>query len=100
MKVAADVKNIDGMLLIPSGCILSERQIGILQAWGVIEIDVEASGKADGTKDPLSDLPPEALAGLTAEVKGLFWQPDEASPAYVEIFKLILRRRARRLLGK
>lgn len=30
----------------PSGCELSERQIGILQAWGVEEIDIEARPSA------------------------------------------------------
>jgi hypothetical protein len=42
MIVARDVKNIDGMLLAPLGCQLSERQIDILQAWGVVEVEVEA----------------------------------------------------------
>ena len=38
-----DVKNIDDMLLIPAKTLLSGRQINILKAWGVGEIDVEAS---------------------------------------------------------
>jgi hypothetical protein len=100
MKVAADVKNIDGMLLIPTGCELTDRQIGILQAWGVTEIEVQATGNADGTEDPLAKLPPEVLANLTAELKALFWQPDESNPAYLEIFKLMLRRRAQRVHAK
>jgi hypothetical protein len=94
MTVAADVKNIDGMLLIPSGCALNLRQINILQAWGVNEINIQATGQSDATRDPLSRLSTEEFAQLTADVKQLFWQPDESNPAYVEVFKLVLQRRA------
>jgi hypothetical protein len=95
MKVDSDVKNIDGMLLIPSGCELTERQIGILEAWGIAEVEVSGADTPVDT-DPLAKLPPETLAKWTAEVKAVFWQPDEASPVYVELLKQLLLRRARR----
>jgi hypothetical protein len=93
MVVANDVKNIDGMLLIPAGCTLTERQINILQAWGVAEIEIQNSD-AIGDTDPLTRLTAEQLEKLTAEVRGRFWCPDETNPVHEEIFKLILRRRA------
>ena len=98
MTVVTDVKNMDDMLLIPAGCTLTERQINILQAWGVEEIDVQNAGAAEDA-DPLRKLSPEAVAKLTAEVQALFWQPDEASPVYAEICKLMLQRRARKTAG-
>ena len=98
MVVARDVKNIDGMLLVPSGCELSERQIGILQAWGVVELEVEASEEQAKAHDPLAQLPPEALAKLTADLRARFWKPDEFGPVPAEIFKLMLLRQARRTL--
>ena len=100
MVVASDVKNIDGMLLIPSGCTLSERQIDILQAWGVAEIEVQATGDADADADPLAKLAPEVLAKMTSELKALFWNPDEENPVFAEVFKLMLHRRARRDAAK
>ena len=100
MTVAVDVKNIDGMLLLPAGCELKERQINILQAWGVAEIDVEASAETAAASDPLAKLSPETVAALTAELKALFWQPDESSPVYNEIFRLLLLRRAKTLASK
>jgi hypothetical protein len=100
MTVAVDVKNIDGMLLIPAGCELKERQINILQAWGVAEIDIEATAEAVAASDPLSKLPPETVAAMTAELKALFWQPDEASPVFNEIFRLMLLRRAKTVQSK
>jgi hypothetical protein len=98
MVVANDVKNIDDMLLIPAGCSLTERQINILQAWGVTEIEIQNSD-ALGDTDPLTKLTPEQFAKATAEVKSLFWKPDESNPVYEEIFKLILSRRARKIAG-
>lgn len=98
MVVARDVKNIDGMLLAPSGCELSERQINILQAWGVAEIEVEAGEETARAHDPLAQLPPEALARITAELRARYWKPDEFGPLPAEIFRLMLLRQARRLL--
>lgn len=96
MVVAHDVKNIDGMLLAPSGCTLNERQINILQAWGVDEVEIEASGEAAQSLDPLARLPPETLATLTTGLRARFWKPDEFGPVPAEIFRLMLARQARR----
>ena len=92
MVVANDVKNIDNMLLIPAGCTLTERQINILQAWGVAEIEVVAT-QADDEKDPFSKLSAEELERVMLEIKERFWQVDEANPVFLEIFKIILQRR-------
>jgi len=98
MVTARDVKNIDGMLLAPSGCQLSERQINILQAWGVAEIAVEASEEQALACDPLAQLSPETLAQITARERARFWRPDEFGPVSAEIFRILLLREARRLL--
>jgi hypothetical protein len=98
MVVARDVKNIDGMLLAPSGCQLSERQINILQAWGVTEVEVEAGAEMAKAHDPLSQLPPETLAKITADLRARFWKPDDFGPAPAEIYKLMLLRQARHIL--
>jgi hypothetical protein len=99
MVVARDVKNIDGMLLAPAGCELSERQVGILQAWGVTEVEVEASAEQARAHDPIAQLPPETLAKLTADLRARFWNPDEFGPVPAEIFRLMRLRQARRILN-
>jgi len=98
MVVARDIKNIDGMLLAPSGCELTERQINILQAWGVTEVEVEADDKLAQAHDPLAQLPPEVLGRMTADLRARFWKPDEFGPVPAEIFKLMLLRQARHSL--
>jgi hypothetical protein len=94
MIVGSDVKNIDKMLLIPAGAALTARQITILKAWGVGDIEVRASGTTHDL-DPVARLSPETAAQLTAELKGIFWHGDESNPVHLEVFKLMLQRRAR-----
>ncbi|MFO1499377.1 MAG: hypothetical protein U1G07_13440 [Verrucomicrobiota bacterium] len=97
LTVAADVKNIDGMLLIPKGATLAERQIDILQSWGVAEIEVEACEAAEDQSDPLSRLPPALLQEMTEETVARFREPDRSNPVFLEIVKQLLLRRARKL---
>jgi len=94
MIVVSDVKNIHDMLLIPAGCALTERQIGILQAWGVEQVEVQHS-KAIEEADPLARLSPETLAKINQEITELFWEPDDSDPVYVELRGILLQRRAR-----
>jgi hypothetical protein len=94
MVVVSDVKNIDNMLLIPAGCTLSERQINILKAWGVSEVEVVTS-EANADTDILTKLSSQEVEKLSAEVKERFWRVDESNPVFMEIFILILQRRVR-----
>lgn len=97
MVVSSDVKNIDNMLLMPAGCVLTARQISILQAWGVNELDVEKGGVPDSDNtDILAKLTPEALAKLTEELKACYWKVEEGDPLFMELFQVMLRRSARR----
>ena len=99
MVVARDVKNIDGMLLVSTGTILTARQISILQTWGIAEIEVESTGESEGNDDPLSRLPPGKLEQITAELKARFWQSDTLSPVQLEVYNLMLYRQARRAVS-
>jgi hypothetical protein len=96
MVVAADVKNMDDMLLIPAGCALSARHIKMLRTWGVSEIQIEGEESGSTT---LLKIAPEVLERLESELKKFFWDFDAAAPAQKEIFNLVLRRRARASLN-
>lgn len=96
MKVEADVRNADGMLLIPSGCNLTERHLTILESWGITEIEVAIPEGMEVNADPLAKLDPEMLERLRNEVRARFVQLDEQSPAAMEIFQVVLRRHARK----
>jgi hypothetical protein len=100
MVVAADVRNMDDMLLLPAGCELSGRHIQILRTWGVAEVMVEATGEAEAAADPLAKLSPEEAARLEAEVRSQFHNYDEANVVQKELLRLMLRRRAVQLTQK
>jgi hypothetical protein len=95
MVVAVSVKNMDDMLLAPSGCELSERHINILETWGIVEVEVEAAEEAEGPVDPFGKLTSEQRAHLEQETRAVFWELDEASPVQQEVFKTIMLRKAK-----
>jgi hypothetical protein len=97
MVAAAEVRNMDDMLLLPAGCPLTQRHIRILQTWGVPEVLVADRGAPEEEHDPLRRLGPEALARLEGEVQRRFWDLDPANPAQRELVRLTLRRQAGRL---
>lgn len=98
MVVTADVKNSDGMLLIPAGCALTDKQISMLDTWGVAEIQVE---RGEGMADiPAQELSPEAMRALAAELEALFWTPIDSSPVQKAVFELVLNRKARQMLPR
>jgi hypothetical protein len=96
MVVSADVKNMDDMLLLPAKCLLTEKHIEILQAWGIPEVMIEGAGDIANTADLLARIPPEQLARLTEETRALFWEYDENQPFHAALLNLILRRRVRK----
>jgi hypothetical protein len=97
MTVAADVKNMDDMLLAPAGCILTARHIKILRTWGISEIQIDGEEQGSTT---LMTIAPDVLHRLEDELMKIFWDFDPALPAQQEIFKLALRRRARAFLNQ
>jgi hypothetical protein len=100
MVVTADVKNMDNMLLIPAGCVLTEKHINILNAWGISEVQVESGGAAEDTGDILQQLPAETLEQLRKELAGIFWDPIDKSPVQAETFDLALRRKIRQVISQ
>ena len=100
MVVAVDVRTMDQMLLLPAGCRLAQKQIGSLQTWGITDVEVEVNDDFVDRDDPLTELPPEEVARLTTATKALFWQLDETDLVEMEIYKLVLRRAARRRLAE
>ena len=93
MVVASDVKNLDDMLLLPSGCTLSEKHINILQAWGITEVNVEASDAAEELADPLSKVPQSTIGKWEQEIKQRFWQYDPENPVYQELLRQLMHRK-------
>ena len=97
MRVAAEVKNMDGMLLLPAGSDLTEKHIQILQSWGVVEVNVEDTGQPLAEPaNPLAQLSPDELARLSTQLQKRFWELDLNQPVQAAVFNAALRRSARK----
>lgn len=95
--MTVDVKNMDNMLLIPAGCVLTERHINVFNAWGITEVQVESGGDTEDAGDILKQLPPETLEQLRNELSGIFWDPIDKNVVQAEMFDLVLRRKAKQM---
>jgi hypothetical protein len=100
MVVAAGVKNMDDMLLIPPGCELTERHLNILETWGIAEVDVQVAEEAQEPADPLSRLSATQAARLESEIRALFWELDKSNPVQQNILNLMMRRQAKHRPGR
>jgi hypothetical protein len=97
MVTSADVKNMDDMLLIPSGCALTQKHIRILKTWGVHDVQVEPFGDAqDGENGAAAAVNPEEWARIEQELKSKFWEFNQDEPFYVELLRLVTQRKAKR----
>jgi hypothetical protein len=99
MTVTADVKNMDNMLWISAGCVLTARHINVLNAWGIAEVQVQAGEGCEESTDLLRRLTPAVLEKLTGQLQSLFWEPSDKNPVQAEVFGLALRRKARQRPG-
>jgi hypothetical protein len=98
MIVAADVRNIDDMLLLPAGAELTARHLKVLRSWGITEVTVQATHEAEDASDPLRRIPPEALARIEAALREIFYKFEPAQALPQTVFRLMLLRQARRAL--
>ena len=100
MVVTTDVKNMDHMLLISAGCVLTEKHINVLHAWGIAEVRIESGTAVDDSGDILQEIPAEVLEHIRIELTSIFWEPIDKSSVQAEAFDLVLRRRARQLVDQ
>jgi hypothetical protein len=100
MVVTADVKNMDHMLLIPAGGVLTEKHINVLNAWGIAEVQIEAETAVEISGDVLQQIPAEILEQIRSELARSFWDPIDKSSVQAEAFGLVLRRKAKQLTSR
>ena len=95
MIAGADVKNLDGMLLMPAGGELSERHIRILNTWGIAEVAVRTDDQAEDEAAARRPVPAEASPARVRELKARFYQFEETNAVQQEILRLLLRRQTK-----
>ncbi len=98
MKLASDVIERSGRVLLRTGTEITERHLDILRKWGVVEVD--ALGAVDDSPgQDLEPIDPALMAEAETKIQDLFRHTDRNHPAVSELQRLCAIRLARRQLG-
>jgi hypothetical protein len=93
------VVNLNGVLLLRAGEVLTPKHLDIFKTWGVREADVV---RADGTEPDLTSeggISPEAQSAAEREMTRRFRRVDTAKdPVMADILRAATRRLAVRLM--
>lgn len=91
MRLATDVKNHHGVMILAKGCRLTKQHIDIFRMWGIVEIEVEDKPDATLTKET---QPIDKVKYKKAREKAMkrYQLTNVDHPAMVEIFNLFLDR--------
>lgn len=94
MALAAQVNNLHGQMLLAAGSYLTPRHLGVLQAWGVAEVEIVSNHVEPKPRMEIAD----DLATLVArgELKKIFRRQNLDCPMIHELFEVCVARRARR----
>jgi hypothetical protein len=99
MVTARDVKNMDDMLLIPSGAALTPRHINLLRTWGVAEIAVQECAATEHALEASNPNVAAEVPALERELRRRFQLLREDNEPEMEVFRLCLQRKIRALQG-
>jgi len=94
MVLAADVKNLDGQILFKKGLELAERQIEILQMWGIPNVEIEG-GEEPADRLNLDQFSPQTLEKAERMADRRFKLVTSSHPAVEMVRKICIGREAR-----
>ena len=87
--LAAEVRDINGRLLLSKGQTIEPNHIRIFKIWGISEVDLVGDDRSDDRSDPLMDA---AMIEQTKNiVEALFCHGDMDHPAVKEIFRIAVQ---------
>ena len=91
MILGSDVKDLSGRMLLKSGTEIEEKHLKVLRTWGVLGVDVVGEGDIEASAQvvELSDLPPEVIATIEAEIEKRFIGVDVSHPVMVALIEVV-----------
>lgn len=95
MILAKDVANINGQLLVPKGIKISEKHLTLLQAWGIIEVEIEGVSREDIASQATAQIDPLILAETETLMADIFQHTNRDYPPVKELFDQCVLRTAR-----
>jgi hypothetical protein len=94
MRLAADVKDRGGRIILVAGSELTDKHLKIFRMWGITQADVRGTGTAKTTAPDSQVVDPELRLEAELRVRELFFHTDMNHPAVAELIRLAVRRLA------
>ena len=98
MKLAGDVTERSGRVLLKAEIEITEKHLSILKKWGVTEVDAIGTAE-DSPVEEVHPIDPSILREAEVKAEALFRHTDRKHPAICELLRLCSLRIARRELG-
>lgn len=101
MRLNKPVFNLNGVLLLRAGEVLTAKHLEIFKVWGVREADVVREDGGEPELAPEVSASPEILAAAQREIARRFRRVDAAKdPVMTEIMRVATRRVVTRLAAQ
>lgn len=94
MKLASDLVETGGRLLLPSGTALTERHLRYFQMWGITDVDTWVGEGTPAESFPPVD--PVQVAAAESRLAGLFRHTDLSHPVVAFVHAHCVSREIRR----
>lgn len=97
MELAADVRAPNGMVLLGEGATITERHIGILKSWEVIQVEIKGTSPDTPDAGKLSLVSDAQKARINAELDRQFQHNDPFDPVVEELRRICCQRELERV---
>ncbi len=98
MEVAADVVNLNDVMLLAKGTLLTASHLRALKMWGIDTIQVVGEDSEQSSEPP--SIPKEVLVAAEKLVERRFKHVSATAPCVAVVKKLTILRTANRLLAQ
>jgi len=98
MRLAGDVTERSGRVLLKAETEITEKHLSILKKWGVTEVDAIGATE-DNPAEEVQPMDPSILREAEVKAEALFRHTDRKHPAIGELLRLCILRIARHELG-
>lgn len=97
MKIAADVVNLHGQLILKKGVSIEEKHMRILKAWGVQTVEVESAGGTHAQAESANSLSEEQMGLIEEALTDVFGKENLQQPLMKQLYQVCLARKAKRV---
>lgn len=92
MRLAADVKDRGGRVILAAGNELTEKHLKIFRMWGITQADIRGAEPTKSAAAEPETADPEVRMEAELRVRDLFFHTDPNHPAIAELTRLTVKR--------